>query len=215
MAGLLLAARLFLRQLALPHPSVDAILTATGAGRTRAYALRDAVLRALPGLQRSPGRPRSIPPIAPSSRATLTHQVLDFIVAHPGCIECGARRQHYSEDFKCFIVELREQHGAMELPAFADAIRVPLGTLEDWLRLELSAAPQPEPTSSSDRPDVVTSTRLQTVIDAWKQWQGSFTNFCKHVRENLRIPYGRTFISSILELSGVRQRRRRPGVRSA
>ncbi len=216
MAGLLLAARLFLQKLALPHPSVDAILTATGAGRTRAYALRDAVLQALPGLQRSPGRPRSTPTIAPSSRGTLTQQVLDFIMTHPGCVERGARRQHYSEDFKCFIVELREQYNAMNLPAFAEAVRIPLGTLEDWLRLELTVASDPRfrgdgPTSSSEGPDVVTSTRLQTVIDAWKQWQGSFTNFCAHVRENLRIPYGRTFISSLLEISGVRRRQRRLG----
>lgn len=212
MAGLLLAARLFLQKLALPHPSVDAILTATGAGRTRAYALRDAVLQALPKLQRSPGRPRSTSTIASSSRDTPTHRILDFIVAHPGCIERGARRQHYSEDLKCFIVELREQWRAMGLPAFAEAVRIPLGTLEDWLRLDLTAASQSaEPASRSEGPDVVTSARLQTVINAWKQWQGSFTNFCKHVTENLRIPYGRTFISSILDLSGARRRRRRPG----
>ncbi len=211
-AGLLLVARLFLRQLALPHPSVDAILTATGAGRTRAYALRDNILRALPSLQRTPGRPRSAPVVVPSSQETPAQRVIDFIVAHPGCIERAARRQHYSEDFKCFIVELREQWRAMELPSFSDAVRVPLGTLEDWLRLEPTTASQPAASvSASDGPDVVTSARLQTVIDAWKPWQGSFTNFCKHVRENLRIPYGRTFISSILELSGVRQRRRRPG----
>ncbi|MEE8409437.1 MAG: hypothetical protein V3T05_07525 [Myxococcota bacterium] len=212
MAGLLLAARLFLQKLALPHPSVDAILTATGAGRTRAYALRDSILRALPSLQRTPGRPGSAPVVVSSSQETPTELVLDFIVAHPGCIERGARRQHYSEDFKCFIVELREQWRAMELPSFADAVHVPLGTLEDWLRVDLTAASQSAKLASKpEGRDVVTSTRMQTVIDAWKQWQGSFTNFCKHVKENLRIPYGRTFISSILELSGVRRRRRRSG----
>lgn len=211
-AGLLLAARLFLQKLALPHPSVGAILTATGAGRTRAYQLRDAVLQTLPKLHHSPGRPRSTSTIASNSRDTPTHQILDFIVAHPGCIERGTRRQHYSEDLKCFIVELREQWRAMGLPAFAEAVHIPLGTLEDWLHLEVTAASQPTETASiSEAPDVATSARMQTVIDAWKPWQGSFTNFCNHVKENLRIPYGRTFISSILDLSGVRRRRRRSG----
>jgi hypothetical protein len=210
-AGLLLAARLFLRQLALPHPSVDAILTATGVGRTRAYALRDSILRVLPSLHRPAGRPRAVPKPVPASHETLTQHVLDFIMAHPGCAVLGAQRRKYSEDFKCFIAELREQHDAMELPVFAEAVRVPLGTLEEWLSLARTATPRPEHTPTSHPCDPATSTRVQTVIDTWKGWQGSFSSFCTHVREHLRIPYGRTFISSILELSGVRSRRRRPG----
>jgi hypothetical protein len=210
-AGLLLAARRSLRQLGLSHPSVDAILTATGVGRTRAYALRDSILRVLPSLQRAPGRPRSAPEPVSTSHETLVQRVLDFIMAHPGCAVLGAQRREYSEEFKCFIAELREQHGAMTLPVFAEAVRVPLGTLEEWLRLDVAATSRPEPTTTSRFSDPVASTRVQTVIDAWKGWQGSFSSFCTHVKEQLRIPYGRTFISSILEIAGVRRRRRRPG----
>jgi hypothetical protein len=35
--------------------------------------------------------------------------------------------------------------------------------------------------------------------------------FCDHIRQNLRIPYGRTLIASILEQLGLRRPRRRPG----
>ena len=41
--------------------------------------------------------------------------------------------------------------------------------------------------------------------------EGSFVAFCDHISFNLRIPYGRTLISSILELRGERTPRRRPG----
>ncbi len=209
-AGLLLAARLFLRRLNLPHPSVDAILAATSVGRTRAYQLRDLILAALPGLQRAPGRPPRSAPSVPPSTKTLTGEVLDFVVKHPGCFELGTQRRHYGKDFSRFIIQLRDCHAAVDLPTFAEAVRVPLGTLEDWLRAELEPPPAATPDRAPQLGDAVMSTRLQTIIDAWRRWKGPFTTFCEHVNENLRIPYRRTMISSILDLSGVRTPQRRP-----
>ncbi|MBW2735768.1 MAG: hypothetical protein JRH20_25560 [Deltaproteobacteria bacterium] len=210
-AGLLLAARLFLRRLDLHHPSVEAILTATGVGRTRAYQLRDRILEVLPELQRAPGRPCTVSSIATEVIETPAEQVIDFIMAHPGCVVAGSQRRHYDDCFRQFVVELRERHSALELAAFAQATRVPAGTLEQWLR----AGREPPSARSSDAPaereEIVTSTRIQSVIEAWKAWRGPFIAFCDHVSKHLRIPYGRTWIGSILELAGVRTRQRRAG----
>ncbi len=210
-AGLLLAARLFLRRLNLHHPSVEAILTATGVGRTRAYQLRDRILEVLPELQRAPGRPCTVSSIATEVMETPAEQVIDFIMAHPGCVVAGSQRRHYDDCFRQFVVELRGRHSALELAAFAQATRVPVGTLEQWLR----AGREPPSAGSSDAPiereEIVTSTRIQSVIDAWKAWRGPFIAFCDHVSKHLRIPYGRTWIGSILELAGVRTRQRRAG----
>lgn len=211
MAGLLLTARLFLRRLDLPHPSVKAILAATGASRTRAYELRDAILALLPTLQRGAGRPRSVSAAAPEAKEMPTGKVLDYILAHPGCAELGPHRRCYSDDFRHFVVELRERYHALDLPTFTESVRIPAGTLEEWLRLDLEPPSAAVPHAAAGREDLVTSTRVQTIIDAWKVWKGPFTAFCEHVAQHLRIPYGRTLISSILELAGVRTRRRRPG----
>jgi hypothetical protein len=42
-------------------------------------------------------------------------------------------------------------------------------------------------------------------------WEGNLSAFCKHVSFDLRIPYGRTLISSILEQHGEHTPERRPG----
>jgi len=210
-AGLLLAARVFLRRLDLPHPSVETILAATGVGRTRAYEIRDAILAMLPTLQRAAGRPRSASVAGPEAKEMPTGEVLDYILARPGCAELGPHRRRYTDDFRHFVVELRERYQALDLCTFAESVRIPAGTLEEWLRLDLEPPPTAASDAAGEREDLVTSTRVQTVIDAWKAWHGSFTAFCEHVGQHLRIPYGRTLISSILELAGVRTRRRRPG----
>ena len=56
-AGLLLTAKTTLSQLDLPHPSAAQIVEATGAGRTRAYEMKNAILELLEGLTRPAGRP--------------------------------------------------------------------------------------------------------------------------------------------------------------
>jgi len=49
------------------------------------------------------------------------------------------------------------------------------------------------------------------VLCAWKSWDGSFIDFCEHVQQSWRVPFGRTLIAGILEAHGVRLPRRRPG----
>jgi hypothetical protein len=209
-AALLLCALSLLRALRLPCPTVEQILDATGAKRTRAYALKDKLLGLLPTLERPVGRPRAEPPPARADTAALTGQILGFIMRHPGCARHGGRRRHYSEAFRRFILELAQRHPQIPHEAFAVAVQVPLGTLKDWLRGgEGTEAPRPKSTAASTDP--VATGRVETLVVEYRRWQGTFSAFCDHVQKNLRVPFGRTLIASILEQHGLRTPRRRSG----
>lgn len=209
-AALLLAARGHLSRLRLPHPTVGQILATTGASRSRAYELKAVILSTLPALERPVGRPRA----EPSPRvdaASITDQVLGFVMQHPGCVHGGARRQRYSDAFRCFVLELCELQRQTPLEAFAAAVHVPPGTLKDWLRggRTDTDAPAARATTASTNP--VTSGRVEAIITEWRRWEGDFCAFCDHVSFNLRIPFGRSLIVSILEQHGERTPRRRSG----
>ncbi len=209
-AALLLAARRHLSHLSLPHPTARQILDATGATHTRAYDLKNALLDLLPTLERPAGRPRAERP--PQEETTsVTDQVLSFVMQHPGSVYQHAQRNRYSDGFRCFILELCELHRQVSLEAFARAVKVPLGTLKDWLRGGRKDTDAPGARATAAKTDPVTTGEVQTVIEQWRLWEGDFSTFCKHVRSNLRIDYGRTLITSILEQHGERTSNRRPG----
>lgn len=209
-AGLLLAARRFLDEHDLPRPTAAAILEATGAGKTRAYELADELLRLLPRLARPPGRPAAPPVEAapPTDGEAIAREVIDYLIAHPGCVT-GDRRRRYSDGYRQLVLDLRERFAALAAPVFADAVRVPEGTLAEWLAAAAGSAPATA--SPATTPPDPSHPRIQTILAAWTTWQGPFTRFCDYVSRELRIPYGRTFIASILTLHGVRLPRRRPG----
>lgn len=210
-AGLLLAAVSELRRLALPHPTTDALLAATGAGRSRAYALKDRILALLPELSRPVGRPAALGPAVPSNvAATISQRVLRFVADHPGAIS-GGRRRRYSDGFRHFVLELCDEHRDVELKTIAEASCVPLGTLKDWLSGGNKDATEPATQAAVASTDPVTSGRVQMVVEQWRRWDGSFSDFYRHVSFELRIPFGRSLISSILEQHGERTPRRRSG----
>jgi hypothetical protein len=60
-AGLLLVARAHEAAHELPFSSVDRILAATQASRSRAYEIKQAIEARLPEFERPPGRPRAEP----------------------------------------------------------------------------------------------------------------------------------------------------------
>ncbi|MFT5433299.1 MAG: hypothetical protein ACI9OJ_004005 [Myxococcota bacterium] len=98
------------------------------------------------------------------------------------------------------------------LPTMADTIRVPLGTLKDWMRGDQhSKTDVDERPGSDDRLESREPTLaiLETVAAAWMRWDGSFSGFCDHVRHELRLPFGRTRIAEVLEIERVRQPKRR------
>jgi hypothetical protein len=215
LAALLVAARVAAKPYDLERPSVDAIVTATGASRSRAYELAARLAELLASLAAAVGRPAKTAPPPASDAAAVTHEGLDFVMAHPGSVGgCGAR-QHYSDAFRHFVIELRAKHAALDVEAFAAAIHVPLGTVKDWLRDPAEGAPdddlaQPATPPSPPRPPAEDA-QMQTVLEAWTRWEGSFLDFCEHVRMHLHVPFGRDLIRRILDVHGARHPARRDG----
>lgn len=225
-AGLLLVARGHEATHELPFSSVDRILAATKASRSRAYEIKQAIEAQLLELERPPGRPRAEPaPALVAAHAALMHEMLCFLMAHPGCLEVGEQRARYSDVYRHFVLGLRERHADVAVAEFAHAIAIPLGTLEDWLRslpiTEPSIASTAAPCDGSATADVpdpgreakrdARQAQIETVLAAWRAWHGSFGAFCTHIRRDHRLELGTTLIASILFEYGLRVPARREG----
>jgi len=228
-AALLLMARPHLEKLGLPHPSVRSIIDTTQVSKSRAYELSYRFSKLLTSLVGPNGRPPKTPP-APSeaSSLSLAQQVLTYLMDHPGCVWGSAHHRRYSQGFRHYIVELRNHHTDWELATFAHVIGLPPRTMQDWLRDDHilssddktssssgSEASNPSNTSNEAEAktveDKVASLRIQSILEAWKQWDGNFISFCKHVKEHLRIPYKTAFVRTVLFVHRLRTPRRRPG----
>ncbi len=216
-AGLLLAAGEFQRQLGLPHSSSEQIVEKTAASRSSAYEVRSRLLEALPSLVRPVGRPpaAAVPP--PPETCTISREVLRFVMAHPGCVHGSADRREYSDSFRRLALGLHQRHPELSLDLFAQALCVPFDTLRDWLSVKAQPPPAPAP-ATAPLPAAASGghvgadpLHLETVLAAWRTWEGDFSPFCEHVRHHLRVPFGRTAISSILETHGARRVQRRAG----
>jgi len=210
LAGLLLCARLHLIRLGFAAPGATEILERTGGGRSRAYEIMQAIDAHLGSLVRRVGRPAApvAVAVAETASASIAAQVRDFVMDHPGCVSGGQKRRRYSDDFRCVVLELRAKHAELELGAFAQAIGVPRPTLEAWLADPVPQAPERRPAWD---PDPARGLRVESVLVAWRSWQGSFTAFVEHVRTDLCIPYRHTLIASILAAHGQRRPKQRPG----
>lgn len=209
LAAVLLLGRGIAEEHDLDCPSVDAIVTATGASKSHAYDVAAKIATVLPTLVRAPGRPAKDPaPAADSAAADVTRAVLAYVMSHPGCVDRGAKRQRYSRDFRRFVLGLWMTRASLGLDVFADGVGVPIGTLKDWLR-DPTEAPKVEPRPPT--PNDVEGLRIQTVLDAWTRWQGSFLDFCVHVQRDLRVPFGRDLVRRILHTHKQRTPARREG----
>ena len=208
--ALLIQARAVCESLALPAPTITQILAATKVSRSTAYEMVVVLVELLPTLAPERGRPPRAPVPPESKSTTLTRTVLAYVMRHPGCVHQSEARQRYSDGFRRCVLDLRAEHAALDVEAFAAAALVPLGTLKDWLR---ESPPPPvaatEPAAPA-RPEAE-GPQMQTVLDAWVRWQGSFLAFCEHVQGELRVPFGREMIARILQVHGLRRRARRDG----
>ena len=212
LAALLLLGRANGERLGLPCPSVDAIVRATGASKSHAYERCAELAALLPSLGRAPGRPAKAAAAPSSDGGDLSRAVLGYVMSHPGCVDRGAQRQRYSTAFRRFMLGLRATHCSMDLERFASAVCVPLGTLKDWLRDPLrDCGESTEPEAAASARSELESLQIQTVLDAWTRWQGSFCDFCEHVRRDLRVPFGRDLVSRILATERRRTAARRSG----
>jgi len=210
-AGILLYARQPAKPLKLACPSGSEVLAATGASRSRAYEIADQVCNLLPTLSRPPGRPPTEPtPVPRSGLEELRGQALRFVMGHPGCVSQRGRSR-YAAPWRRFVLAAVERHADASLPEIADALCMPLGTLEDWLRTPPSAAPESAPDAPQEVERDAKLALVETVLDAWHNWHGDFSVFCQHLRRDLRVELGKTTIADILFEHGARRPARRPG----
>lgn len=155
-AGILLAASSLASGFGLTGPTAAEITQATGVGRSRAYELRRGVLEAAQELLRPVGRPRAEPPpehaVLPA-RLAIVEAIFDFVVEHPGCTQRGERQRFYSDEFRRFLIDLRERHADVDLRTFSKAARVPLGTLESWIRPGSGLLPSAHPVDDGGTED--------------------------------------------------------------
>ena len=207
-AGLLLAAIPSLTALGLARPSAVEVLDATGASKTRAYEIRAEILTILPGLLRSPGRPPDAPLLA-ADTGPISREILAFLMGHPGAAMTTASRHTYSDGFRHRVIELAEQHVQVGIAQLAEAVGVPVATVQDWL-LSVPAPAPPCPTRPADE-DEPTQARIASVLAAWRRWDGGFSAFCVFVRTELAITYGDTLIRRILNVHAGRRTKRRSG----
>lgn len=214
-AGLLLAARDHQRHFGLVQSSVEEIVEKTGASRSSAYEVRAKLHALLPSLVRPVGRPPAPETAPPQAADAICHEVLRFVMDHPGCVHGSVERRQYSDSFRHLVLGLHERHSELGIELLARAVEVPLDTLRDWLRAKTSApappvAAVPRVGVSAERAGADTL-HIETVLAAWKSWDGEFSPFCDHVRHHLRVPFGKTAIAAILETHGVRRAQRRSG----
>jgi hypothetical protein len=197
LAGLLMWTCELLARLRLPHPSATEILRATRARRSPAYARRARLRRAVPALDRPPGRPSVPPP------AEITHRMLCFLIEHPGAVCRTGTRRRYSASLQRFVLDLRAQFPDLDEAVFARAVQIPPGCLRVWRRRgEPRSAPQRQP--SPPAAAVSGAGPAADVVRAYVSWNGSLAGFCEHVRVNLGIPWTRGVISRLLEEHGLR-----------
>jgi len=207
-----------------PWPrTVAEVLDRTGSGKSQAYVALGRLRQAAASLDLPCGRP--VAAVAPDSRLAVLLALRDFLIEHPGAVAGRGTRQRYSATFRRFAVELLAHGGpgaALPVERLAELLAVPPGTLKDWLRLPRGSEAEsphlvdtePVTASAATQPTHPLTTRpeIATILTEWPAWQGTFGDFCRLLREQHRLPFGNTFISSVLEAAGLRSRRprRRP-----
>ena len=133
-----------------------------------------------------------------------------FVLDHPGCVHGAPGRRCYSDPFRRFVLELHERHNELPLPVFAEAVSIPLGTLEDWLR-----PGRLEPEDDGDEPTSCADTtvpKIEMLLDAWRRWSGrALAPFGEHVRRHLQLDFSDAMIGKLLFEHGVRTPKRRRG----
>jgi hypothetical protein len=208
-AAVLLVAVPMLERLGLARPTASAVIDATGASRSQAYALRERVYAALSMVQRPVGRPPQ-PDAEPVETGAIVRAIRDFVFDHPGAVSGNGSRRRYSDAFRHVVLDLAHQRRDVPVDAFAEAVGVPEGTLRDWLAGGGEADQKGENLATVPSRDP-TGPQIETLLSLWAKWAGPFSKFCEDVQTNWRLPFGRALIADLLEANGVRWPKRRSG----
>jgi hypothetical protein len=189
---------------------VAEICRAVGASRPSVYEQMGRVLAGIQGLaDAQPGRPAADDDSAPDARVkslSLTVDVLSYLLEHPGSAVPQRGRTSYAPAFRRFILT-RKDHWRGALEAFAEAVRVPLDTLRDWLQKDRAQVmAEPEPKEFPAVP-VAASELVQQIATEWQSWEGPTRAFFAHAARSFRISPAQ--VKRVLIILGVISPRRR------
>ena len=173
---LMIAILLFARRIAealkvdLDAPVAE-ICRTVGASGPSVYEQMGRVLARIQGLAEAcPGRPTAgIDGAAGESEGSLrlTVGVLSYRLGHPGSVLPQRGRTWYAPAFRRFILT-RKDHWQGTLETFAEAVRIPLETLRDWLqkdRAQVMAEPEPKELPAVP---VAASELVQQIVTEWQ-----------------------------------------------
>jgi hypothetical protein len=171
-----------------------------GANRTSVYEQRGRIIGSLDNLaSASPGPPARIPESSGEDARSLrlTIEVLDYQASHPGAVITHRSRSAYSPEFRRFVLELCDGWSST-LEALAQAVRVPLDTLQDWRHQDRL----PE-TRIKERPTVPVDASEMTrkLVELWEHWQGSTRSFI--AQAPVRLGLTRAKVIRLLRIFGI------------
>ena len=178
-------------------PSAEEILERVGAGRSQAYAMKARLEEVLATLAGQAGRPASAPP-AGSRLLEVSRSIQEYLMSNPGAAYLCNGRYEYTDAFRKFIVGLLSDR--LTVSDLAKATEIPLGTLKEWFHRREPSEPIPEKT--------LRQVHHHQIITLYRAWKGSFVAFCKMVRQQHRLNYGMTAISTLLHEVGLRHRKK-------
>lgn len=190
--------------------SATEVLTVTSATRSQAYEMRGRLRGLLPALHQTAGRPAITAP-EPDRALAVAKAVRDFLMLHPGTVRVRGTRRTYGDLFQRFVLGLFAPGGvarAMTVEQAADAIGVPLGTLKDWLRTPTNDSPGETQDDHAQHAHVdpllsCAQPQIATLLSEYEAWEGTLSSFCDYARDELRLPFGRTFITDVLIAAGL------------
>jgi DNA-binding transcriptional regulator YiaG len=78
----------------------------------------------------------------------LTHEALCYVMQNPDCTRRTSRGRH-AASYRQFVIELRARYVDVVESAFADAVHVPVSTLEAWMRSRRGVAARAVQTAPS------------------------------------------------------------------
>lgn len=169
---------------------VAEICRTVGASRPSAYEQMNRVLTGIQSLAETrSGRPATSGDSAAGDREVsldLTVEMLSYQLDHPGSVLPQRGRTWYAPAFQRFVLT-KKDHWLGTLETFAEAVRVPLETIRDWLRKDRAHEMVKQEPKCLRKVPVNSSDLVHLIAAAWQGWDGPTGAFLAHAARSFRI----------------------------
>ncbi len=189
-----------------------------GANRTSVYEQLQRLLACLGQLtQARAGRPPAQTAPEPDHELAalrLTVEVLEFRIRCPGAVIDHPHRTTYADGFRRFILQHHDRWHST-LFAFAQAVRVPLDTVRDWIANDRAETLKPQ---RKTRPSIPANASQMTrhIVDEWMRWIGPTRPFIPHAARRFKLSAAQiTRLLKILDIIRARPKRTPPRFRGS